>query len=252
MNLQLVRHATLWVEYAGVQFLVDPMLSEAGANPPINNSTNDRRNPLVPLPVHAEELLQPDVILVTHLHPDHWDSAAAEILPKNTPLYCQPGDAASITGQQFSNVTEIGKSVHYKGISISRTSGRHGTGEIGKMMGQVSGFVLQAEGHPTLYIAGDTIWCDEVKHALESFRPNVTVVNAGGAQFAVGDPITMNAEDVIQVCRYAPSAKVVAVHMDTINHCLVTRADLAQALSAKGLLNQVLIPADGESVMIDK
>ncbi|SFE57085.1 L-ascorbate metabolism protein UlaG, beta-lactamase superfamily [Paenibacillus catalpae] len=252
MNIQLIRHATIWLEYAGVQFLVDPMLSEAGANPPISNSTNDRRNPLVPLPIDKEKLLQPDVILVTHLHADHWDTDAADALPKSKPLYCQPGDAASISAQQFSSVTEIEESISYQGITISRTSGQHGTGEIGKRMGQVSGFVLQAEGEPTLYIAGDTIWCDEVKHALDTFQPDVTVVNAGGAQFAVGDPITMNAEDVIQVCRYAPNSKVVAVHMDTINHCLVTREDLADALQIEGLLGQVLIPADGESVIADK
>lgn len=252
MNIQLIRHATLWLEYAGVQVLVDPMFSEAGVNPPIMNATNDRRNPLVPLPFPKEKLLQPDVILVSHLHPDHWDAAAIEALPKSTPLFCQPGDAAMITGQHFVNVTDIGQSALYKGITISRTSGRHGTGEIGKKMGQVSGFVLQAEGEPTLYIAGDTIWCYEVKHALDAFKPDVSVVNAGGAQFAVGDPITMNAEDVIRVCRYAPSSKVVAVHMDTINHCLVTREVLADALNAEGLLGQVLIPADGQRVTLDK
>ncbi|WP_127495943.1 MBL fold metallo-hydrolase [Paenibacillus glycanilyticus] len=252
MNIQLIRHATLWLDYAGVQLLVDPMFSDAGVNPPIMNATNDRRNPLVPLPFPMEKLLQPDVILVSHLHPDHWDAAAIEALPTSTPLFCQPGDFAAITGQHFSNVMEIGQSAIYKGITISRTSGRHGTGEIGQKMGQVSGFVLQAEGEPTLYIAGDTIWCDEVKHALDAFNPDVAVVNAGGAQFAVGDPITMNAQDVIRVCRYAPSAKVVAVHMDTINHCLVTRDILAEALSTEGLLGQVLIPADGQRLTLDK
>jgi Predicted Zn-dependent hydrolases of the beta-lactamase fold len=252
MNIQLIRHATLWLEYAGLQLLVDPMFSEAGVNPPINNSTNDRRNPLVSLPFGKEQLLKPDAILVTHLHADHWDAAAAEVLPQSTPIYCQPEDSARITSQLFSNVMEIGKSIHYQGITITRTSGQHGMGEIGKRMGQVSGFVLQAAGEPVLYIAGDTVWCDEVKQAMDTFQPDVMVVNAGGAQFAVGDPITMNTEDVIQVCRYAPAAKVIAVHMDTINHCLVTREELAQALKAEGLLNQVLIPADGEGVIIDK
>ncbi len=39
---------------------------------------------------------------------------------------------------------------------MSRTSGRHGSGQIGEQMGAVSGFVLAAAGEPTLYIAGDT------------------------------------------------------------------------------------------------
>jgi L-ascorbate metabolism protein UlaG (beta-lactamase superfamily) len=45
-RLRLVRHATLLVTFEETTFLVDPMLAEAGAMPPIPNSPNDRRNPL--------------------------------------------------------------------------------------------------------------------------------------------------------------------------------------------------------------
>jgi L-ascorbate metabolism protein UlaG (beta-lactamase superfamily) len=56
----------------------------------------------------------------------------------------------------------------------------------------------------------------------------------------------MTAEDVVQVCRAAPHARVVAVHMEAINHCLVTRRDLAHA--ARDARINVEIPADGEIV----
>jgi L-ascorbate metabolism protein UlaG (beta-lactamase superfamily) len=245
MKLQLIRHATLGLHYAGVHFLIDPMLSEVGVNPPIANSTNERRNPLVPLPSSADTWLQPDAVLVTHLHRDHWDEAAAAALPKSTPIFCQPGDEEIIESSGFTSVTTIDPSLVFKGVTIIRTSGQHGTGDIGQKMGRVSGFVLQADGHPTLYITGDTVWCSDVLRALDSHKPDVTVINAGGAQFAVGDPITMDADDVTSLCRHAPYTKVVAVHMDTINHCLVTRADLYSRLAADGLLDQVAIPEDG-------
>jgi hypothetical protein len=38
------------------------------------------------------------------------------------------------------------------------------------------------------------------------------------------------------------------VHMDAINHCVDTRADLAEGLAAAGLDGRVAIPADGETV----
>ena len=248
MKLQLIRHATLWLEYAGVHFLIDPMFSDARVNPPIPNSTDDRRNPLVPLPFEIHDGFHPDAVLVTHLHRDHWDDAAAAALPKSTPILCQPDDDATIASFGFTSVTAINETLTFKGVTIIRTRGQHGTGDIGKKMGQVSGFVLKADGQQTLYIAGDTIWCDDVKQALDAHRPNMTVVNAGGARFAVGDPITMDADDVVGLCQYAPYAKVVAVHMDTINHCLVTRADLFARLRAEGLLDQVAIPGDGDWV----
>jgi L-ascorbate metabolism protein UlaG (beta-lactamase superfamily) len=246
MKLQLVRHATLWLQYAGVNFLIDPMFSDTGVNPPIANSTNDRCNPLVPLPFAIDLYLHPDTVLVTHLHRDHWDDVAAAALSKSTPILCQPDDDAVIASSGFTSVTTINETMTFKGVTIRRTCGQHGTGDIGKKMGRVSGYVLKTDGQPTLYIAGDTIWCDDVKQALNAHQPDITVVNAGGARFVVGNPITMDADDVVSLCRYAPYTKVVAVHMDTINHCLVSREDLYSRLVAEGLLDQVAIPGDGD------
>ncbi|TXK81840.1 MBL fold metallo-hydrolase [Paenibacillus sp. N3.4] len=251
MKLQLVRNATIWLQYGSVHFLIDPMFSDVGANPPIINSTNDRRNPLVPLPFSLDRYLAPDAVLLTHLHPDHWDDVAAAALSKSIPILCQPEDDASISSAGFTSVTVVNTTVKFKGVTISRTRGQHGTGDIGELMGRVSGFVFQADGEPTLYIAGDTIWCDEVKQALDTYRPDVTVVNAGGARFAVGDPITMDTDDVDSLTQYAPYTKVIAVHMDTINHCLVTRTDLRNELEARGILGQVNIPEDGETCSWD-
>ncbi|MBO7748565.1 MBL fold metallo-hydrolase [Paenibacillus sp. MWE-103] len=247
MKFTLIRHASLWLEYAGSTLLVDPMLGAAGVNPPIANSGDDRRNPLVGLPGDPARWLSPDAVLVTHLHPDHWDDAAAEGLPKAVPVFCQPGDQAAFRGRGFGDVTEVDGGASFRGISIVRTGGRHGTGEIGRRMGPVSGFVLRAPGEPTVYVAGDTIWCDEVKDALESHRPDVVVVNAGGAEFLTGGPITMDAEGVIAVVRHAPDTEVIAVHMDAINHCRVTRGLLRERLAAEGLAERVAIPLDGDT-----
>jgi hypothetical protein len=60
--------------------------------------------------------------------------------------------------------------------------------------------------------------------------------------------ITMEADDVIAVAEAAPGATLVAVHMESINHCLETRADLAERLAAAGLAERVRIPRDGEAL----
>lgn len=105
--------------------------------------------------------------------------------------------------------------VTFRKVTIQRTIGQHGTGEIGQKMGHVSG-------------------------------PDMTIVNAGGARFAGGGVITMNEDNVIELIRYAPYTQVVAVHMDSINHCHVTRAALRTKLSGKQLLDRVYIPKDGD------
>ncbi len=246
MKIQLIRHATLWLEYGGLTFLIDPMLSEQGANPPITNSANNRRNPLVHLPGLVDQWLKPDVLLLTHLHADHWDAAAISMLSRDLPILCQVGDQAQIAAQGFEHITEINHKHKLSNITLTRTKGQHGTGEIGKRMGQVSGFIVQAEGEPTLYLTGDTIWCDEVKQALDDNHPELTIINAGGARFLTGGPITMDEQDVVELCSYAPYTSVIAVHMDAINHCLVTRENLQERLEQEALLNRVTLLQDGE------
>ncbi len=248
MRIQLIRHATLIVEMAGRRILVDPMLGEAGSMPPVQNAANDRRFPLVPLPVPPLDVVQGlDAIIITHLHRDHFDEAAAQLLPKDVPLLCQPGDEQRLREYGFSQVRAIAEAAEFESIEVVRTGGKHGVGLIGQKMGQVSGFVLRAPGEPVLYLAGDTVWCGCVRETLETFNPDVVVVNAGAAQFLTGSPITMNGRDIARVCRTAPGAAVVAVHMDTVNHCLLTREGLQKEL---GLLPQVRIPADGEMIEV--
>lgn len=246
MDIRLVRHATLLIQMNNKKILVDPMLSPVETMPPIQNSTNDRRNPLVPLALPLQEIVDVDAVMATHTHRDHFDDAAAGQLPKTLPVFCQKEDEEKLKGYGFTSVHPVVEDFIWEGITMIRTGGQHGTGEIGQKMGPVSGFVLQSNGEPTLYVAGDTIYCAEVQAALDAFRPDVTIVNAGAAQFAVGEPITMNGPDVAQVCMKAPYSQVVAVHMETINHCLLTRQALAEYLQEKGLRERVQIPADGE------
>jgi L-ascorbate metabolism protein UlaG (beta-lactamase superfamily) len=249
MHLRLIRHATLLVEYNGRKLMVDPMLDDANARPAIQSSPNPRNNPLVPLPEAADDVVRGvDAIFVTHTHSDHWDATAASLLPKNLPFFGQEEDQDKFHSQGFTKAQPVNTHTTWEGIGITRTGGQHGTGEIGKAMAPVSGFVLRAPSEPTLYVAGDTIWCEEVAASIQSYRPQVVVVNAGAAQFLEGDPITMTADDVIRLCQAAPQAQVVAVHMEAINHCLLTRADLAFQLEAARVIQQLAIPNDGDWV----
>jgi L-ascorbate metabolism protein UlaG (beta-lactamase superfamily) len=245
--LTLVRHATLLLDYAGKRLLVDPMLGDPGSAPAIPDTPNQRPNPLVPLPVPAPELVSNiDGLLITHLHEDHLDDTAEQALPRSLPLACQPEDTDHLRGLGFSDVRPVDGEIDLLGIRVSRTGGMHGTGEIAEELAPVSGFVLSADGEPTLYIAGDTIWCDDVSQALSKHSPGVVVVNAGGARFLEGDPITMTPADVIAVAEATPAA-VVAVHMDAINHCVDTRAVLRDALGDL-LGTRVLVPDDGAAL----
>ena len=235
-DVTLARNATVLATVDGTTFLVDPLFASQGALPPIDNTPNERNNPLVSMP---DVDLSHDAVIVTHRHPDHFDDAARNELDADVPLFCQPAEADAFAEDGFTDVRPVAETASFEGVTLHRTPGRHGHGELAEQMGPVSGFVL--DGDETLYLAGDTVWYESVAETLERFDPDAVVLNGGAARFTQGEPITMGVDDVAAV-REATDAAVAVVHMEAINHCLLSREELRAETEG------VLVPEDGERI----
>ena len=250
-----VRNATVQINYAGVRFLIDPMLADQGAYPGFPGSAMSHlRNPLVPLPVPASALMDVDAVIVTHTHLDHWDEAAQRALPKAMPIFAQnETDAETIRGQGFTEVRVLDASTQFRGVSLARTGGHHGRDEILKaipMLDPVCGVVLSKPGHKTVYLAGDTVWNDEVSTAITQHRPDIIILNAGYAQIIDLGPILMGPQEILTVSKAAPQARLIATHMEAVNHCILSRADLKAFAEREGFVSNLDIPGDGEWVTL--
>ncbi|MDF2984807.1 MAG: hypothetical protein K0R50_317 [Eubacterium sp.] len=252
MNLQLIRHATLLLSINKKTILIDPMLSPKGALEPVKNVANQSRNPLVDLPVSAEDLLTCDAVLITHTHRDHFDDAAACFLPKNKLIFCQPKDVEKINKSGFINVVPVKRHLNWEGISIARTPARHGHGATALGLAPVSGYVLCGPAEPTVYITGDSIFYCETKKALDKYKPNIVICNAGQAAFSAGRPITMGIEDIQKILSCSPGSDIVAVHMEAWNHCVLTRNHLKKYVDENNLQSKVHVPEDGEEIQFVK
>lgn len=237
-NVQLIRNATILVDVGETTFLIDPMFASPGDNPPVPNTPNDRRNPLVPMP---DVELSYDAVVVTHRHTDHFDETAKQELDAEIPLFCQPEEAEAFTDEGFTDVRPVEDVTSFDDVTIHRTPGRHGHGELAEEMGPVSGFVFESD--ETVYVAGDTVWYEPVDDTLARFNPDMVVLNGGEAQFEQRQPITMGVEDITSV-RDATDATVVVVHMEAINHCLLARDELRSATE------DVHVPEDGELIRL--
>ena len=223
------------LELAGRRILVDPMLDDVGTRPPIEQTRNQVANPTAPLPFPAEDVVRDlDAVIVTHRHRDHLDTKAEEMLPRDVPVFCQPEDEDALRELGL-DARAVEADVDWDGLRITRTPARHGTGPIAELLAPVSGFVLD-----DVYLAGDTVWYEEVEATIARHEPRVAVVNAGGAEFVEGGLIVMGIDDVREVAARVPT--VVAVHMEALNHCYLERESLRRAVPG------VLVPEDGETL----
>lgn len=112
------------------------------------------------------------------------------------------------------------------------------------------GVVFKATGEKTVYLAGDTIWCDFVKNAVDKFAPEIIIVNAAAAQLIHSGPIIMGTEDIAALRGYAPNAAVIATHMDAVGHATLSRDGLRAFITDNKLNKDFYIPADGETLAL--
>lgn len=251
MKFQQIRNATIRLQYGGVCFLVDPWLQRKGTGMRAKTpwpEKNSIASPLVELPMAVEKITADvDALLITHIHPDHFDAETAERLDKTLPAFVQnERDREEMQRRGYQCVEVLNQAgTLFRAVTITRTPGQHGVSSE-KNAGPVCGAVFSAPGEKTLYLAGDTIFYPEVEQVLATRRPEVVVLNACGAELAEKGRLIMGKEDVLSVCHAVPKALVIASHMEAVNHATVTRKELAAFLREQGVLEQIRIPEDGE------
>ena len=244
MKLQLIRNATLKLDYGGHTVLVDPFLGPKHSLPSFAGRSP---NPLVDLPVAIDEILAGvELVIISHLHEDHLDDTAKERVPKGLPIFCQPGDEEAIRAAGFSDVTPLSGKASWQGLTLTRRDGSHGLGPVVQDMGPVIGFSLEAKGEPTVYWAGDTVLYPPVETTIRETRPDIIVTHSCAARWN-GDLIVMDAEQTIKVCEMAKIGIVIAAHMEALDHATLSRSELRAAADAHGIpLTKLVIPDDGE------
>jgi L-ascorbate metabolism protein UlaG (beta-lactamase superfamily) len=249
MKIQLIRNATMKITYGGRTILTDPMLAPKDDFEPFAGIA---RNPTIELPCQVEEIVEGvESVVVTHDHPDHFDKTASTLLSKEIPFFCQPHDEARMADAGFRNVIPVVASHAWEGITIARTDGLHGTGKIVELTGAVSGFVLQADGEPTVYWVGDSIWCEQVENTIHTFKPDIIITHSGGAEIPGYGYIIMDDEQTITTAKAAPEAVVVAVHMEALDHCRVSRKTLRKKADQEAISSsRLMIPEDGETIFL--
>jgi len=252
MVINQIRNATLKIEYGGITFLIDPWLQDQGTGfsaKAVRPEMQGIKCPMNALPDSPESILRDvDYCLVTHLHFDHF---SVDYLPRDLRIIAQNHeDAKKIREMGFVNAVAFDSELLTIGCAaIHKTKAIHGDSkEVVEKMGEVCGYVFEAPGEKRLYLAADTIYCSEVKQTIRQYHPEVIILNCCEATTPIGRLI-MNLSDVEKVCQAAPGAIVVASHLDSVNHALLTRKDIMEFVAEKGL-SAIRVPEDGECITL--
>ena len=251
MRIHQIRNATIVLEFQREVLLVDPMLGRQGSLPPFRLLTSERlRNPLCELPSQFEALkARVTAALISHCqrgHVDHLDPAGIAFLKeRRIPTYVSERDFRFLQKKGL-EVVALDSALPFFGGEVRLVPARHGRGFVSTFMEHGSGFLLRLPGEPSLYLMGDTVLTPEVEALILAEQPDYIVAHCGCAQLDVGQPILMSAAEILRLFELSEGV-IIANHMDALDHCTISRADLGRLLREEELESRAIVLADGES-----
>lgn len=226
---------TAVLEYAGLRFVTDPTFDPPGSYPEPGETT------LVKTAGPAFDraaLGSVDGILLSHHgHKDNLDYEGLELVATGVPTMSTRDAATDLFGGSVIGLDSW--ETHDLGpVTITAVPALHGPPGCERYMGEVTGFVLEAPGEPTVYVSGDNASIPLVEQIAGRF-PDVAiaVLFAGAARVpAIDAALTLTSPDAVRAATVLGARTVIGVHTDDWKHFSETRADLEAAFAGTGLL----------------
>ncbi|RJO69025.1 MBL fold metallo-hydrolase [Nocardia panacis] len=236
---------TLWFRYGGLTWLTDPTFDEPGdfAGPvTLHKLTGPALSP--------DRIGPVDAVLLSHdEHPDNLDNAGRALLTGVEHVLSTPEAAGRMNGVRGLANWET---VQIGAVTVTGVPALHGPQGCEEFTGTVTGFVLQAEGEPTVYVSGDNASVDLVAEIARRFPIDVAVLFAGAANVGLfGDTdITLNGRTAVAAAEVLAGAAIVVVHAEGWAHFSESVDYLAHNFHYAGRGAQLHIPPLGETFLV--
>lgn len=234
------------LEYAGLRFLIDPTFDEP------RTYADPGSTPLVKTHGPAfgvERLGRIDVVLASHHeHPDNLDLTGRSVA-LSAPLVLSTPEAAADLGVPVMGLAPWQRHVVLD-VTVTGMPALHGPPGSEPFVGPVTGFLLEADGRPSVYVSGDNASLDHVAEIAARHAPvGIAVLFAGAARVpAIDAPLTLTSADAVAATRILGARQVVGVHCEDWEHFSESRADLERAFAAEHLDDLLVATPRGETV----
>lgn len=245
----LVGGPTVHLAWAGRALLTDPTFDPAPAEYPGRVPLHKLVGPAVP----ADALGPLDAVLLSHdEHADNLDTAGRALLARVPLVLSTPGAT-----QRLDGVTGLGpwQTTDLPGAGRARVTAvpaLHGSAGAQAVTGDVTGFVLEAEGAPTVYVSGDNASVELVGQVAERFRVDVAVLFVGGARVGVPtlEPLTLDAPLAVAAARLLPHARLLPAHHTDWAHFAEPLDAVVEALVADGHGDRLVVLERGRPTAV--
>jgi L-ascorbate metabolism protein UlaG (beta-lactamase superfamily) len=211
---------TLHFCYAGLTFLTDPTFDPpgdySGGGVVLRKLAGPSRTP--------ETLAAVDIVLLSHdQHADNLDVAGRAYLATVPTTLSTPDAATRLEGI----VGLLPWQCHSLGgagappVVVTAVPARHGPKGCEPISGAVTGFVLKADGWPTVYISGDNASIDALSVVTRRFADiDLAVLFVGAANVGRfgAQNVTFGAHDAVDIAALLGGATVVPVHAEDWAH----------------------------------
>ena len=254
-SIFFVGTATVILRYAGFTILTDPNFLHQGDHVHLGYGLRSQRR--TDPAIDIEDLPPLDLLLLSHLHEDHFDRIAATRLSKQLPIVTTPHAATSLRRQGFSFTTALrtwqsltvrkGESV----LKISAMPGRHGPGLLAAALPPVMGSLLEFQSQDKtrfcLYITGDTLIFDQLREIPKRYPDiDVALLHLGGTR-AFGLLLTMDAKQGVEAIQIIAPKQAIPIHYNDYTVFKSPLEDFKAAVSAAGLDSKVSYLNHGET-----
>jgi L-ascorbate metabolism protein UlaG (beta-lactamase superfamily) len=215
---------TVLIEVGGWRLLTDPTFDRPGGRYRFGWGTGSTK---LAGPAHDAEALMPvDAVLLTHdHHDDNLDSAGRALLGRVPTVITTTagarrlgGGARGLTEWRSTTLSGEGRTE----ISVTATPCRHGPPLSRPLVGPVIGFALGWAGQEggVLWISGDTVLFDGVRHVASRLRVDTAVLHLGGVQFPITGPLryTMTGQDAVELIGLVKPRQAIPVHYEGWKH----------------------------------
>ena len=258
--MQFIGNATLLIRYGPLTILTDPNFVHRGAEIPLGFGLTATRTTDPAL--DAEQVPQPDLVILSHDHGDHFDAVAADWLDDAVPILTAPGAVGGLQERGFADVRPLGtwESATFARdgvrLRVTATPAQHGPAAIAAALPEVMGSVLELwadgsvdDGPPdtTLYLSGDTLFHEDLAELRDRFGEVDVAFLHLGAMRLMGVQVTMDAGQGIQLINLLQPRLAIPIHYNDYGTSSSSLAEFVAAVNEAGLADRVRYLRHGDT-----